>query len=95
MMWVTSSPHACASCAGWTKRSGYSSVTSLGQICVSAPLDAKLLETEVEALLDARRMARANKNYPEADRLRDDLNRNGVVIMDGDPLAWEWHVEEQ
>jgi cysteinyl-tRNA synthetase len=58
------------------------------------PVDAKLLETEVESRLEARRMARANKNYAEADRLRHDLNRNGVVIMDGDPLAWEWHAEE-
>jgi cysteinyl-tRNA synthetase len=58
------------------------------------PVDASLLETEVEARLDARRMARANKNYTEADRLRDDLNRDGVAIMDGDPLAWEWQVKE-
>jgi cysteinyl-tRNA synthetase len=58
------------------------------------PADAMLLETEVEAQLEARRIARANKNYTEADHLRDNLNRNGVVIMDGDPLAWEWHVEE-
>ena len=56
---------------------------------------AKLLETEVEARLDSRRMARANKNYAEADRLRDDLIRNGAETMDGDPLAWECHVEEQ
>jgi cysteinyl-tRNA synthetase len=59
------------------------------------PIDAKLLETEVEARLEARRVARANKNYAEADRIRDDLNKNDVVIMDGDPLAWEWHVEQQ
>ena len=63
-------------------------------LCGLRSADAMLLETEVEAQLEARRIARANKNYTEADHLRDNLNRNGVVIMDGDPLAWEWHVEE-
>jgi cysteinyl-tRNA synthetase len=58
------------------------------------PADAALLETEVEALLAARRLARANRNFAEADHLRADLNRQGVVVMDGDPLAWEWRVEE-
>ena len=53
-----------------------------------------LLETEVEARLEARRTARTNRNYAEADRLRADLIRDGVVVMDGDPLAWEWHVKE-
>jgi cysteinyl-tRNA synthetase len=57
------------------------------------PADATLLEREVEAQLDARRMARANRDYIEADRLRSNLNREGVVIMDGDPLAWEWRLE--
>jgi cysteinyl-tRNA synthetase len=58
------------------------------------PADAMLLEIEVETRLEARRTARANRNYAEADRLRADLIRDGVVVMDGDPLAWEWHVEE-
>jgi cysteinyl-tRNA synthetase len=58
------------------------------------PADAVLLESDVEARLEARRMARANRNYAEADRIRAALNREGVAIMDGDALAWEWRVEE-
>ena len=58
------------------------------------PADAGLLETEVETRLEARRAARAKRNYAEADRLRADLDNEGVVVMDGDPLAWEWRVEE-
>jgi len=59
------------------------------------PAEAILLESEVEARLEARRPARANRNYAEADRLRADLIRDGVVVMDGDPLAWEWDVESE
>ena len=52
------------------------------------------MEAEVEAQLKARHAARAAKNYREADRLRADLERKGVVVMDGDPIAWEWRVLE-
>jgi cysteinyl-tRNA synthetase len=58
------------------------------------PADAGLPEIEVEARLEARRAARAKRNYAEADRLRAALGNEGVVVMDGDPLAWEWRVEE-
>jgi cysteinyl-tRNA synthetase len=58
------------------------------------PANAGLLEAEVEAQLKARQAARADKNYREADRLRADLERKGVVVMDGDPMAWEWSVLE-
>jgi cysteinyl-tRNA synthetase len=58
------------------------------------PANADLIEAEVEAQLKARQAARAAKNYREADRLRADLERKGVVVMDGDPIAWEWRVLE-
>jgi cysteinyl-tRNA synthetase len=58
------------------------------------PGNARLSESEVEARLEARRMARANRNYAEADRLRADLQGEGVVVMDGDSLGWEWRIEE-
>jgi len=58
------------------------------------PAAATLQAADVEARLTARRMARADKNYAAADRIRDDLDREGVVVMDGDPIAWEWRVEE-
>jgi len=58
------------------------------------PANAELMEAEVEAQLEARQAARAAKNYREAGRLRADPERKGVVVMDGDPIAWEWRVLE-
>ncbi|NBB61429.1 cysteine--tRNA ligase [Pseudomonas sp. ODNR1LW] len=47
------------------------------------------LKAEVEALLDQRAAARADKNWPEADRIRDRLNALNVVVMDGpDGATW-------
>jgi len=47
------------------------------------------LKTEVEALLDQRAKARAAKDWPEADRIRDRLNALNVVVMDGpDGATW-------
>jgi len=47
------------------------------------------LRLEVEALLDQRAAARAAKDWPEADRIRDRLNALNVVVMDGpDGATW-------
>jgi cysteinyl-tRNA synthetase len=47
------------------------------------------LKAEVEALLDQRASARAAKDWPEADRIRDRLNALNVVVMDGtDGPTW-------
>ncbi|MDX2334773.1 cysteine--tRNA ligase [Brevundimonas vesicularis] len=50
------------------------------------------LKTEVEALLDQRAKARAAKDWPEADRIRDRLNALNVVVMDG-PDGPTWRVK--
>jgi len=50
------------------------------------------LKTEVEALLDQRAKARAAKEWPEADRIRDRLNALNVVVMDG-PNGATWRVK--
>ena len=43
----------------------------------------------VEEALDARRQARGNKDYDQADAIRQDLEQKGVVVMDqGDHTAW-------
>jgi len=39
-------------------------------------------DAEVEALIEARRAARSEKNWAEADRIRDRLTEMGVVIED-------------
>jgi len=50
------------------------------------------LKTEVEALLEERATARAAKDWPEADRIRDRLNTLNVVVMDG-PEGATWRVK--
>lgn len=50
------------------------------------------LRAEVEALLDQRAAARAAKDWPEADRIRDRLNALNVVVMDG-PQGATWRVK--
>ncbi|WP_313103061.1 cysteine--tRNA ligase, partial [Brevundimonas sp.] len=50
------------------------------------------LKAEVEALLEQRAVARAEKNWGEADRIRDRLNELNVVVMDG-PQGATWRVK--
>ncbi len=50
------------------------------------------LKAEVEALLEQRAAARADKNWGEADRIRDRLNELNVVVMDG-PQGATWRVK--
>lgn len=50
------------------------------------------LRTEVEALLEQRAAARAAKDWPEADRIRDRLNALSVVVMDG-PQGPTWRLK--
>ena len=50
------------------------------------------LKSEVEALLEERATARAAKDWPEADRIRDRLNALNVVVMDG-PEGATWRVK--
>lgn len=47
------------------------------------------LDTEVEALIEARQQARKNKNYGEADRIREDLKARGIVLEDT-PQGIRW-----
>lgn len=45
---------------------------------------------QVEAMIAARNAARAEKNFAEADRLRDELDAMGVALKDGaDGTSWE------
>ena len=50
------------------------------------------LKAEVEGLLEQRASARAEKNWAEADRIRDRLNELNVVVMDG-PQGATWRVK--
>lgn len=50
------------------------------------------LRIEVEQLLERRAAARAAKDWPEADRIRDRLNDLNVVVMDG-PTGATWRLK--
>ena len=43
-----------------------------------------ITESEIEKMLSLRDKARENKNYKEADRIRDELLDKGVLIEDKD-----------
>ena len=45
---------------------------------------------EIEALIEARAKARAEKNWAEADRIRDEIKNRGIVLEDT-PQGVKWH----
>jgi cysteinyl-tRNA synthetase len=49
-------------------------------------------EAEIEQLIAARNAARAEKNWAEADRIRDELAAKGIVLKDG-PEGTTWEVK--
>lgn len=48
------------------------------------------LDSEIEALIEARQAARKAKNWAEADRIRDELKNQGIVLEDT-PQGVKWH----
>jgi cysteinyl-tRNA synthetase len=58
------------------------------------PKAATITEAEIEARLGARKEARAAKDFAKSDALRDELAAQGVEVMDGDPLGWDWKLGE-
>jgi cysteinyl-tRNA synthetase len=56
------------------------------------PKTATITEAEIEAALARRKEARAAKDFATSDAIRDELSQQGVEVMDGDPLGWEWKL---
>lgn len=56
------------------------------------PKAATITEAEIEAALRSRKEARAAKDFAASDAIRDELAAQGVEVMDGDPLGWEWKL---
>ncbi len=56
------------------------------------PKAATITEDHIAASLEFRKELRAQQNYAGADRVRDELAAQGVEVMDGDPLGWEWKL---
>ncbi len=57
------------------------------------PADASIDETEIEEKLDLRQQAKADRDYATADAIRDELTAQGIELMDGDLLRWEWKID--
>ena len=55
--------------------------------------DTGSLDEEVEKLIEARQNARKEKNWAEADRIRDELKAQGIVLEDT-PQGVKWHREK-
>ncbi|MEY4474173.1 MAG: hypothetical protein RL671_2477, partial [Pseudomonadota bacterium] len=56
------------------------------------PKATTITEAEIETVLTQRKDARAAKDFATSDRLRDELAAQGVEVMDGDPLGWDWKL---
>jgi len=56
------------------------------------PKSATITEAEIEEALARRKEARAAKDFATSDAIRDVLAAQGVEVMDGDPLGWEWKL---
>jgi cysteinyl-tRNA synthetase len=54
------------------------------------PHQASTLDAEVEALIEARKAAKAAKNWAEADRVRDQLKALGIVLEDRKDGSTGW-----
>ena len=57
------------------------------------PKDAQITEEAIEDALSRRKAARAEKDFATSDAIRDELAAEGVEVMDGDPLGWEWKLD--
>ncbi|OZB03344.1 MAG: hypothetical protein B7X58_15675, partial [Marinobacter sp. 34-60-7] len=47
-----------------------------------ADTGGELSADDIEAMIQARKDARKNKNFDEADRIRDELAGNGIILDD-------------
>lgn len=52
--------------------------------------EEKSLDSEVEEMIEKRQAARKEKNFAEADRIRDELNKMGIILEDT-PQGVKWH----
>ena len=50
------------------------------------------LDDDIEKLIEARTQARKDKNWAEADRIRDELKARGIVLEDT-AQGVKWHRE--
>ena len=54
--------------------------------------DSRTISEFRQRALARRREARAAKDFAASDAIRDELSAQGVEVMDGDALGWEWKL---
>jgi cysteinyl-tRNA synthetase len=59
--------------------------------CASATPEGGLSDAAIEALLEQRQAARQAKNFAESDRIRDELQAQGITLIDKPGGVTEWH----
>ncbi|MEM9138050.1 MAG: cysteine--tRNA ligase, partial [Cyanobacteria bacterium P01_F01_bin.42] len=52
--------------------------------------DGGLSEEAIAALIEERKAAKANKDYSEADRIRDELKAQGIQLIDKAGGVTDW-----
>ena len=51
------------------------------------------IDAEIEALIEKRNEARKNKDWAEADRIRDELKARNIILKDT-PMGVKWSYAE-
>ncbi len=54
--------------------------------------EATLSDSEIQAQIDARVLAKANKEWAKADQIRDELANNGILLKDS-PSGTTWQIK--
>jgi cysteinyl-tRNA synthetase len=57
------------------------------------PKSASITDEEITRALREREEARSERDFLKADTIRAQLMLNGVEVMDGDPLGWDWKLD--
>ncbi len=60
------------------------------QLEAQAPVSDGLSDAQIEELVQMRSLARKAKNFPESDRIRNELQAQGITIIDN-PEGTRWH----